>query len=151
MLCLPDVQQAAETADCSAYASEWTHSEQARRQLLPELRAGDQVGGITMAVIRVEKTKDYIVMSNSHLRSKSLSLKAKGLLSIMLSLPDDWDYTVAGLATLSADGLDSVRNALKELKKDIAKGLNNRELAEKYKCSCGIIATRKTQIKKGMV
>jgi hypothetical protein len=68
-----------------------------------------------MSVIRVEKTRDYTVMSNSHLRSKSLSLKAKGLLSIMLSLPDEWDYTVAGLATLSADGLDSVRNALKEL------------------------------------
>ena len=70
-----------------------------------------------MAIIRVEKTRDYTVMSNSHLRSKSLSLKAKGLLSIMLSLPDDWDYTVAGLATLSADGLDSVRNALKELER----------------------------------
>ena len=68
-----------------------------------------------MAVIRVEKTKDYTVMSNSHLKSKSLTLKSKGLLSIMLSLPDEWDYTVAGLAALSADGLDSVRTALKEL------------------------------------
>ena len=68
-----------------------------------------------MAVCRVEKTKDYTVMSNSHLKSKSLTLKAKGLLSIMLSLPEEWDYTVAGLAALSADGLDSVRTALKEL------------------------------------
>ena len=47
-----------------------------------------------MAVFRIEKTKDYTVMSNYHLRDRSLSLKAKGLLSLMLSLPEDWDYTM---------------------------------------------------------
>ena len=51
-----------------------------------------------MAVFRVEKTRNYTVMSNHHLRDKSLSLKAKGLLSLMLSLPEDWDYTTRGLA-----------------------------------------------------
>lgn len=70
-----------------------------------------------MAVIRVEKTKDYTVMSNSHLRNKELSIKAKGLLSTMLSLPDEWDYTVSGLAKLSNDGLQSIRSALIELEK----------------------------------
>lgn len=70
-----------------------------------------------MSVIRVEKTKDYTVMSNSHLKNKEMSLKAKGLLSLMLSLPDEWDYTVEGLTTLSADGKDGVRATLKELEK----------------------------------
>ena len=51
-----------------------------------------------MAVFRVEKNKGYTVMSNHHLRNKELSLKAKGLLSQMLSLPEDWDYTLAGLS-----------------------------------------------------
>ena len=51
-----------------------------------------------MAVFRVEKTKDFTIMSNYHLRDKNLSLKAKGLLSQMLSLPEEWDYTLAGLA-----------------------------------------------------
>ena len=50
-----------------------------------------------MAVFRIEKTRDYTVMSNYHLRDRSLSLKAKGLLSLMLSLPEDWDYTMKGL------------------------------------------------------
>lgn len=68
-----------------------------------------------MAVIRVEKTKNYTVMANYHLRDNRLSFKAKGLMSFMLSLPDDWDYTVAGLATCAKDGKDSVRGALKEL------------------------------------
>lgn len=53
-----------------------------------------------MAVFRVERTKDYTVMSNHHLRNKELTLKAKGLLSQMLSLPEDWDYTLKGLAML---------------------------------------------------
>lgn len=56
-----------------------------------------------MAVFRVERTRDYTVMSNHHLRDKTLSLKAKGLLSLMLSLPEDWDYTLSGLA-VSAGG-----------------------------------------------
>ena len=68
-----------------------------------------------MGVIRVNKSSDYTVMSNYHFKEKNMSLKAKGLLSLMLSLPDNWDYTVAGLATLSSDGATSVRSALKEL------------------------------------
>ena len=68
-----------------------------------------------MAVIRINKTADYTVMSNTHFKEKEMSLKAKGLLSMMLSLPDDWDYSIAGLVTLSKDGKDSVMNALTEL------------------------------------
>ena len=68
-----------------------------------------------MSVFRINKTSDYTVMSNYHLREKNMSLKAKGLLSIMLSLPNDWDYSINGLATLSKDGKDSVMGALNEL------------------------------------
>ena len=68
-----------------------------------------------MSVFRIEKNANYTVMSNYHLRDKSLPLKAKGLLSVMLSLPEDWDYTLKGLATLSADGLDTVRSAVNAL------------------------------------
>ena len=71
-----------------------------------------------MAVIRVIKNKDYTVMSNAHLRDKRLSLKAVGLLSIVLSLPDDWHYTVKGLVGSVKDGKDSVESAIKELKKN---------------------------------
>ena len=60
-------------------------------------------------IIRVERTKNFTVMSNHHFKNKNLSLKAKGLLSLMLSLPDDWNYNMKGLATLSKDGIDSVR------------------------------------------
>lgn len=66
-------------------------------------------------MIKVHKTKDYTVMSRSHLRDKELSLKAKGLMSLMLSLPEDWDYSVKGLATLSKDGRESIIGAIKEL------------------------------------
>ena len=59
-----------------------------------------------MAIFRVEKTKDFTVMSNYHLRDVELSLKAKGLLSLMLSLPEDWDYTTKGLACICKDGVD---------------------------------------------
>ena len=68
-----------------------------------------------MAVFRIERTRDYTVMSNHHLRNANLSLKAKGLLSMMLSLPEDWNYNIRGLASLSRDGIDSVRSAIKEL------------------------------------
>lgn len=68
-----------------------------------------------MAVFRVEKTKDYTVMANHHLKNKRLSLKAKGLLSMILSLPDDWNYTTRGLASICKDGVDSLGTALKEL------------------------------------
>ena len=70
-----------------------------------------------MAVFRVERTQNYTVMSNYHLRDKSLSLKAKGLLSQMLSLPEDWDYTLAGLARINAEGKDAIRAAVVELEK----------------------------------
>lgn len=69
-------------------------------------------------VFRVNKTKDYTVMSNHHFKNKNLSLRAKGLLSLMLSLPDDWNYTIKGLTALSKDGRDSVIAALKELEKE---------------------------------
>lgn len=68
-----------------------------------------------MSVIRIEKDGNYTCMSNYHLRDNSLSLKAIGLLSKMLSLPPDWDYTVAGLAKICKDGKDAVRSALQEL------------------------------------
>ena len=70
-----------------------------------------------MAVFRVERTHNYTVMSNYHLRDKRLSLKAKGLLSQMLSLPEDWDYTLAGLARINAEGKDAIRAAVVELEK----------------------------------
>lgn len=70
-----------------------------------------------MAIMRVHKSKNFTVMSNHHFRERKMSLKAKGLLSLMLSLPDDWDYSVAGLTTLSKDGKDSVMSALSELEK----------------------------------
>lgn len=70
-----------------------------------------------MTVFRVEKTKDFTVMSNHHLRNRTLSLKAKGLLSLMLSLPEDWDYTTKGLAQIYKEGVDSISTALKELEK----------------------------------
>ena len=70
-----------------------------------------------MAVFRVERTNNYTVMSNYHLRDKTLSLKAKGLLSLMLSLPETWDYTLAGLARISLEGKDAIRAAVVELEK----------------------------------
>lgn len=69
-----------------------------------------------MSVIRVNKTKDYTVMSNYHLRDKNLSLKAKGLLSQMLSLPEDWDYTVKGLCAINKENETAINSTLKELK-----------------------------------
>ena len=68
-----------------------------------------------MAVFRIDKTRDYTVMSNHHLRNRSLSLKAKGLLSLMLSLPEDWDYTMKGLAHICKDGIDSISGGIREL------------------------------------
>ncbi len=68
-----------------------------------------------MAVFRVEHIDDYTVMSNIHLRDKNLSLKAKGLLSLMLSLPDDWEYTLTGLAAINRESKDAIRSAIHEL------------------------------------
>jgi len=68
-----------------------------------------------MAVFRIERTRDYTVMSNHHLRDKALSLKSKGLLSMMLSLPEDWNYTTRGLAKICKEGVDAIGGALREL------------------------------------
>lgn len=68
-----------------------------------------------MAVFRVERTRDYTVMSNYHLKDKRLTLKSKGLLSQMLSLPDDWDYTLSGLSVINRESKDAIRSALNEL------------------------------------
>ena len=68
-----------------------------------------------MAVFRVDKVRDYTIMSNHHLRSRELSLKAKGLFSLMLSLPEDWDYTQKGLAAICKEGVDSISSTIREL------------------------------------
>ena len=70
-----------------------------------------------MAVFRVERNRGYTVMSNHHLRNKDLTLKAKGLLSQMLSLPEDWDYTLAGLSCINRESIDAIRTAVWELEK----------------------------------
>ena len=77
------------------------------------LRKGD----FFMAVFRIEKNKDYTVMSNYHLRDKNLTFKAKGMLSFMLSLPDNWDYSLSGLCSVSKEGITSIRSTLNELEK----------------------------------
>ena len=68
-----------------------------------------------MAVFRIEKTRDYTVMANHHLKNRTLTLKAKGLLSVMLSLPEEWNYTTRGLAAICREGVDSIGAALREL------------------------------------
>ena len=70
-----------------------------------------------MSVFRVEKTRGYTVMSNHHLRNHALSLKAKGLLSQMLSLPEDWNYTLQGLAQINKESIDAIREAVRELER----------------------------------
>ena len=70
-----------------------------------------------MAVFRVERNRGYTVMSNHHLRNRGLTLKAKGLLSQMLSLPDNWDYTLAGLSRINRESIDAIRTAVWELEK----------------------------------
>ena len=69
-----------------------------------------------MAKFKVKKTKDYTIMSNYHLKEKNMSLKAKGLLSVMLSLPDNWDYSIAGLVAISQENETAIKSALSELK-----------------------------------
>ena len=73
---------------------------------------------IFMAVIRVQKTDNYTVMSNHHLRNKDMSLKAKGLMSLMLSLPPKWDYSIGGLVAICKESHTSIRSALKELEQN---------------------------------
>ena len=70
-----------------------------------------------MTVFHVEKNTDYTIMANHHLRDKSLSLKAKGLLSQMLSLPEEWDYTLQGLAYINREQIDAIRQAVHELER----------------------------------
>lgn len=72
--------------------------------------------GEIMSVFRVEKNNNYTVMANYHLRDKKLSFKAKGLLSYMLSLPEDWDYSLNGLASVSKEGIKAIKNIIGELK-----------------------------------
>ena len=69
-----------------------------------------------MAVIRVNKSKNFTTMSNYHFKDKKMSLKAKGLLSLMLSLPDDWKYTISGIVSLCKEGETTIRRTLEELK-----------------------------------
>ncbi len=71
-----------------------------------------------MAIMRVEKNNNYTVMANHHLRDKRLSLKAKGLLSVMISLPPEWDFTLAGLACISREGIGAIRAAVQELEEN---------------------------------
>ena len=71
--------------------------------------------GAEMAIFHVKKNTNYTVMSNHHLRDKSLSLKAKGLLSQILSLPEEWDYTLQGLAYINREQIDAIRQAVHEL------------------------------------
>ena len=68
-----------------------------------------------MAVYRVQRTRDYTVMSNYHLKDKGLTLKSKGLLSMILSLPEEWNYTTRGLASICKEGVDAIGSAIKEL------------------------------------
>ena len=70
-----------------------------------------------MTKFKVNKTKDYTIMSNYHLKEKNMSLKAKGLLSVMLSLPDNWDYSISGLVAINLENETSIKSALSELKK----------------------------------
>ena len=87
-----------------------------------------------MSVFKIEKTKDYTIMSNYHLRDKSLSYKAKGLLSFMLSLPENWDYSLNGLVAISKESRDEIRSILKELQEqhylEIEKYRNDKGLFE---------------------
>lgn len=70
-----------------------------------------------MAVFRIAKTRDYTVMSNAHFKERGMSLKAKGLLSLMLSLPDEWDYSIGGLVAICKENEAAVKSTLAELKK----------------------------------
>ncbi len=72
-----------------------------------------------MAVFRVEKNRDYTIMSNHHLRNPDLPLKAKGLLFQMLSLPENWDYTLKGLSSINKESIDAIRTAVWELEKAV--------------------------------
>ena len=74
-------------------------------------------------VFKIEKNKNYTIMSNYHLRDKNLSLKAKGLLSFMLSLPENWDYSLSGLIAVCKEQESSIKSTLRELKNNGWKGI----------------------------
>ena len=88
-----------------------------------------------MSTFRVNKNVNYTVMSNHHLQDKRLSLKAKGLLSYMLSLPDDWDYSLKGLTTGCRDGIDSVRSAVHELEQGVFQSVLSVAVQRLHSCS----------------
>lgn len=69
-----------------------------------------------MSVIRINKNENHPLWSNCYLREKGMSLKAKGLLSLMLSLPDDWDYSIVGLVSICKENETAIKSTLKELK-----------------------------------
>ena len=86
-----------------------------------------------MAVFKVEKRNNFTVMNNYHLRDKNISHKARGLLSFMLSLPEDWDYSLSGLVSISKENKTAIRTALEELKEiKIVVESNWRRLAQQY-------------------
>ena len=90
-----------------------------------------------MAVFRVERNKGYTVMSSHHLRNKELTLKAKGLLSQMLSLPENWDYTLAGLSHINREKIDAIREAVRELER-AGYIVRSRERGEKGRSAYGL-------------
>ena len=89
-----------------------------------------------MSVFRIEKTKDFTIMSNHHFKNKNLSLKAKGLLSLMLSLPENWDYTTRGLACICKDGVDSISTALKELGWELGQTSKAKSIVDHWLMAC---------------
>lgn len=105
-----------------------------------------------MAVIRVNKTNDYTVMSNTHFKEKKMSLKAKGLLSMMLSLPDNWDYSIEGLVGICKENETSIKSTLDELKEfgylEVSKKLPNETKSGRIEYEYNIYETPKQEGKK---
>ena len=89
-----------------------------------------------MPFFRVNKTKDYTIMANHHLKNRDLSLKAKGLLSVMLSLPEDWHFTVHGLASICKEGRDSISGAVRELEEAGYRRDSNRQFQAAQEPDC---------------
>lgn len=75
------------------------------------------MGGVAISVFKIEKSRNYTVKNNYHLRDKNLSYKAKGLLFFMISLSEDWDYSINGLVSISKEGVKAIRNILQELQR----------------------------------
>ena len=91
-----------------------------------------------MAVFRVERNTGYTVMSNHHLRNKELTLKAKGLLSQMLSLPEDWDYTLAGLSHINREKIDAIREAVLPADRQLCEQITRSGETDLKRCAvCG--------------